>query len=101
MNRIRALTGLAFEGSQHLARALFDLRGIDGCSLDAFCVVGGGQTGAAAKDEQVRKRIAAQSVCAVESGCSLTRGEKSRHGGLRSFRLDANASHHVMTGWSD
>src|SRR6266478_291840 len=101
MDRVRALTSLALEGSQHLARALFDLRGIDGGSLDGFCVVGGGQTGAAAEDKQIRKRIAAKPVRAMQSGCRLTRGKESGHGRPGGLCIDANTSHHVMTGWSD
>src|SRR5258708_24137125 len=71
MDLVRTFTVLALEGSQHLSRAFFDLPGIYGRSLDGLCVFGGGQAGAAAEDEQIRKRIAAQAVRAMKSACSF------------------------------
>src|SRR5260221_11198126 len=65
IDRVWTLTILALEGGQHLSRGLFDLTGIDGGVLDGLCVLGGGQASATAEDKQVRKRIAAQPVCAV------------------------------------
>src|SRR5258708_7928539 len=65
MDRVWTLTVLALEGGQHLSRGLFDLPGIDGGCLDGLCVLGSGQASATAEDKQVRKRIAAQPVCAV------------------------------------
>ena len=75
--------------------------GISGRSLNCLGMLGGRQTCATPENEQVRKRIPAQPVCAMESGSCLPCCKKSGHGRFRGFRIDANTSHHVVAGRSD
>ena len=60
----------------------------------AYCR--GGQARAAAEDQQIRKRISAEAVRAVQSARRFARRKKSGHGGLPRFRVHANAAHHVV-----
>ena len=65
---------------------------------DLLGVLRGGQSRAAAEDQQIGKRISAQAVRAMQPAGRFARGEKSGDGGLRRFGFHANAAHHVMAG---
>ena len=64
-------------------------------------VLGGVESGPSAKHQQVRQRVAAESVGAVQTGRDFTRREQARHGRGGRIRFDADAAHHVVAGRPD
>src|ERR1043166_10064546 len=64
----------------------------DGDAAGEFLgVLGGVLARAAAEDEEIRQRVAAQTVRAVEARGDFAGGEKSRHGRRGRVTLDAHA----------
>ena len=64
-------------------------------------VIGGTKPGAAAENQQVGQRVAAQPVGPVHATSALTRREQSRRGGPRGIGVDLDTAHHVVTGRPD
>ena len=51
--------------------------------------------------DQIRKRISAQPICAVQSCRHFSRGEKPGNRGHLRIAIDADSTHHVMSRGTD
>src|SRR6476661_474812 len=78
MDGIRILALTAIKRSEHIAFSLGDLLIVD-CRRSCFAgISGSAQSCTTAEDQQVRERISAEAVCAMQSCSSFTGGEESR-----------------------
>src|SRR5437016_12965846 len=84
------------KGGKQFFFGLIDLRVIDGRSGSAFGVLRGGQPGATAEYEQIGERISAEAIRTVKASGGFAGGKQTGNGGLRRFRVHADAPHHVV-----
>jgi hypothetical protein len=72
MNLIRRVTFSALKWRKHFIRCLVDLLCINCYRPGMLCVFSRRQPSPPAEDKKIRKGIATQSICAMESGCCFT-----------------------------
>ena len=101
MNIIRAIAAGALKRLEHFTRRRFSQRAVNIGRAEVLCVFGCGVTGAASEDQQIRERVSAQAVRAVQTRCRFSGSEQPGHICLRGFRLNPNTAHHVMARGSD
>src|SRR5438309_4212673 len=101
MDLIGRLAISILKWGEHLFFGRVELRLIEIGLADLFGVVGGGQAGSAAENEQVRKGIAAEAIGAMKACSNFAGGVQARDGCGGRFRIDAHSTHDVVASGSD
>src|SRR5690349_22958524 len=101
LNRIRSFASIALERRQRVFFCRSNFTGIDRAKSVLFGVLRGVLTSSFSKNQQIRKRIPAEPVRAMQSRAALSRGKQSGNVRHLRIRIHADAAHHVMRGWPD
>ena len=91
----------AFERRQRLGHRPVDDGVVDRRLRVGLGVLGRVLAGPLAEHDQVRQRVAAEAVGAVDAGGALAGGEQPRHDRLLGVGVDADAAHDVVRGRAD
>ena len=78
MHGIWILSITAFKRGQHVMLGLSDLRGVNGACRGLGGKRCSSKPGPASEHHQVRERVAAQAIRAMQSGSGFTGGEQAR-----------------------
>src|SRR5262249_31214411 len=70
-------------------------------SLETLHVLGRREPGAAPEHDEVRQRVAAETIGPMHSAGDFTHCEEARHAGGLGIGVDAHATHDVVTGRTD
>src|SRR6267143_3292188 len=96
LDLVRVFAVLPVEWLERRARDLISLVRIHPRRRLSSGELGGVLPGTFAEDQQVRKRVAAETVGAVQSRADFPRGEQSRDSGHLRVAVDPYSPHHVM-----
>src|SRR5437899_2692436 len=101
MDGVGILALTSFKRREHLAFRFLNLALVDVGGRNAVCILRCRETGATTKHDEVRKGIAAQTICAMQASSGFASSVEAGNCRLRCLRVNANAAHHVMARGAD